>query len=132
MASALPAMSPRAEALQRTFRAAWSALAEHGRAFPGEAAEIYAACAAHVRSAAPMAMLDTGPVARVSLEPVAAIERELGEGAHVRISSEGGCVVVAVTDAHDGHAVVAITAAQSVTLRSDIASVASGIGDAHG
>lgn len=64
-------ISPRGLALLRTFRAAFEALTEHGKSYPHEQTMIAEACAAHLRSAWPMAALvvpaplDTGPTPRI-------------------------------------------------------------------
>lgn len=49
-------MSPRGQALQRSLAATFEALKEHAKRHPDEVAEIYAAIAAHVRSAQPQAL----------------------------------------------------------------------------
>ena len=117
----------RGDHLRRTFQSAFAALAEHGKAHPGEHAEIMAAVAAHVRSAAPLALLDL-PAVAVDESPVASVTRELGEGGRYALSTEGGCVVLSLVDPHDGAAVVALTGLQVTWLRADLASVAAGVG----
>lgn len=58
----------RRDAMQRTFAAAFSALADFSHKSPSDADEVYATIVAHVRSARPQALLtiDTGPVPLVN------------------------------------------------------------------
>jgi hypothetical protein len=123
-----PMMSPRGHSLLRTFRSAFEALADHAKAYPAESADIAAACAAHIRSSAPMAILDTGPVARLEpIEPdVEDIGRSLNDGARYSVRRQDELVLLTVVDALGDDVCVALAPVQVVRLRADLASVAGG------
>ena len=53
-------MSPRGNALARTFAAAFSALSEHAKLYTGEAVVLAGQVAAHLRSAFPMEAITAG------------------------------------------------------------------------
>jgi hypothetical protein len=125
---AISTASPRATSLQRTFASAFLALADHGRSHPGEAQEIAAACASHLRSAFPMAhMIDSAPFVRIDPEPTpaAAIERAIGNGTY-RVSTDDGHVLLTINE--DGVAIAVLTAKETETLRADLAAVAASAG----
>lgn len=52
--------SPRGQAIQRSLAMTFEAIKEHAKLYPGETALLYEAIAAHLRAAAPQAMLGGG------------------------------------------------------------------------
>ncbi len=113
-----PQLSLRGLALLRTFRAAFEAAAEHSKAHPHEVAIIAEACASHLRSWQPMALLggaaDIEPATEIT---VAAIDGRI----EVSISGECVCIYAFDSSAHD--AAPLLTRAQAEELRTAIARV---------
>lgn len=124
--AAAPSMSPRGLALLRTFRAAFEALAEHGKAYPHEQTQIAESCAAHLRSAWPMAAVGA-PAQGVELQvdPITLcrfIERDLHDGAKYRLEVREADDVITfrLDDSFFDNAAVALTTDQAATLRDDL------------
>ncbi len=109
----------RAAYLRRTFSAAFEALKELQKTEPAEAAEIFDALAAHVRSASPQSFL-TEAAPLVVATDVTAIERELGAGARYEIRIVDGTRMLLVHDEHEHDALVSLTDAQRLTLCEDL------------
>lgn len=108
-----------AESLIATFRAAFAALDELRD--PSAQAEIAAACAAHLKSSQPMALVHMPP-----MDPVAAIERVLADGSTYRLAHEAGCATLVLTDHEGTTAVSTLTAVEAIRFRADVAAAAGG------
>lgn len=104
-------MTPIAVSLLHRFRAAFADLSDlrddEGRA------RILEAVASHMRSIAPLA----APEAR------AEVTRQLADGSSYHLGIVDGCLVLAIDNAHDGHATVAMTDREAQVIRLDVDSV---------
>jgi hypothetical protein len=121
MAVAASHMSDRAQALVRTFRAAFAALDDHKS--QAERDQVYAIVASHLRSASPMAM---GAVDII--DPVSETTIPLADGARVDFVVDDGTLVMYVVEASGKDAAVPINAQRGEQVRRELARVlASGV-----
>lgn len=116
----LPALD-REEALKRTGQAFFAALDDFRHKNPDAATRIDEMIAAHMRSAAPMALLD----AAVPVSPVVEVSRDLADGGRYALSIAESCVVLSMT-----HPDLAFTPIEAFRFCADFEAVASSVKEA--
>lgn len=52
--------------------------------------------------------------------------RHLSDGSAYRVTTADGCIILDVRDAHEGHAVIALTPEQAVRMLADLANAMAG------
>jgi len=121
---AAPTPSPRAEALRRTYVAAFLALDDLKKTDPAGAAEIEIALVSHIRAAMPMRLYDTGPVVKMTPVPVRpeVITERIGERAFYELRPlDDDRTLLYLHDELEHDADVALTPTQVEALREHLA-----------
>ena len=128
--------SPRAAAIVRLLHAGLAALDDFRAKSPGEAADIYAHVAAHMRSAAPMAFaaLPAALAALVAPEPPVAgdVTGALNDGASYKLGIVADALWLKLRDHDDDKALVTMTAGQAGAFGRDFWRVLAKLGGGRG
>jgi len=121
-------LSPRGLALQRTFAAAFEAAKEHAKTAPHEVAQLFEMLAAHLRSAAPLALGALATLDVATIEPETSVRVDLGDGASYNLAIVDGFLRLQMFDVTGDETMHHFEVQAGKTFRDDLSRVLAAMG----